>query len=722
MAASMLGTFKDLAISLGCLGFVCSGGARAQQSPESNENSESQEIVVTAQRRAEASQDVPISLAVFGRQFIQDSGATDLDDITRFTPNARLEFGRLTPQNNRLTIRGLTSNTSNSGIDPSVAVFLDGVYVARVEAVSTDFIDVERVEVLRGPQGTLYGKNSSTGAVNIITRTPSDSFAIEADMTYGRFNFGRARATVSGPLIADTLQFSASGFGAIRDGSVRNRTLADDINDVDRSGVRGKLRFTPTERLTMTLAGDYQIDNVKGVSADISVLSGVPRDIFDYEVEHNQPEGYRRRAWGLSLTADYEITSSLTLTSITAFRDTLLDIEVDIDYTAVDNNLSQRDNGQDQFSQEMRLVSDYQSKVNFVIGLYFFQSDTGTDSNVNVFRVVPSLRSNVTNIFRQNAKSYAAYGQATYRPREDVRLAAGLRLNREEKTASVLQTTLGPVGAAFPKVNVEQAREEDDLSFTLTAGYDPTPDIALYATIASGSKAGGFNGELLTNVRSLEFDPEESLNYEVGVKSRLLDRMTLNVSGFYTTFKNLQVSSFNGTNFDIANAAEATSYGIEADTAIDFGRAFSIQAALGWNVAKYDDYPNAPVPGVTGATQNLAGKVLQNAPRWSASVAAQYEPELGSVRGLARVEYFYTDDQFLSQDLDPNNFQSSYNLVNVRLGVRSPENRWSVAMFVTNLLEEEYKVQSGPVALAVRTYAATPGEQRIFGLELRGRY
>jgi len=684
------------------------------------------ELVVTAQRRAEPIRTVPIAISALNEEALSARSIGDLDEVTRFTPGARIEFGGLTPQYDRFTIRGLAASSSNPGIDPSAAVFLDGIYVARPEAAGIEFNDIERVEVLRGPQGTLYGQNSSTGAINVITRAPTDEWTGQVSARYGNYNERRVSGLISGPIAGDNVSLLLTGFRRLRDTVTENLGpgTGGDADNIDSYGGRVKLQIEPSEALTITLSADAQREDTAAGITDLLYVAGVRQDIFDRQIAHSPGEQIRRRLEGYSAIVDWEITDNLTLSSLTGQRSSDLITSVDVDFTAEVRDFSNHNQFQDQFSQEFRLVSDFGNGFDFVAGLYYFHSDTSIHTDLIILDSVPSLRSTLDFRYAQEADSYAGYANLTFRPSDPWRLAVGLRYNTEERTGVFRQVGTGAVYGSRPVLtNLSRDHEADGVTYSISAGYDLTESLALYAVHSTGAKSGGFNANSIASlalIDSVELQPEQATNYEAGLKWEFA-RGSLYISAYHMTFENLQVSSWNGLSFVTNNVAAATSTGVEIESRYDMTDELSVQMALSWNDARYDRYPNAPVPRVSGARQDLSGRRLALAPEWSGTVGVQYERPIGDLQVSARVDYIFEGRTSLSSTGDPFGARPAYDLVNTRFTIGPQDERFSVSLYGKNIFDTEYVEGFGAVG-TLNAFMGIPGRARFYGVELLARF
>lgn len=702
--------------------------ALADDTVASQDGEETQEgnvapIIVTAQRREQIAQDVPISLSVFNEQVLLETNVEGLDDISQYTPNlvASWDFN---PQFTTISIRGLTSNTSNGGIDPSVGIFLDGVYLARPEMYSTELADITRVEMLRGPQGALYGKNTTVGAINIVTREPSDTFEGRLDATLGNFDQRRLRGWINLP-VTDTVSALVSGFVHDRDGFTVNTVNGETLGRTESRGARGKLRFEPSASFDVTGIVEYYEDNAGGTTGDFFILSpltgalGGDTTPRDYRIAVNDDEVVQRESFGATLTANLGVGEAITITSITAYRELDFDLVFDFDTTPTEFISSGKTETQTQFTQEVRAASSFDGPLNFVAGAFFLDAELDQLTRTTIGPALVGVEINRERPFLQNTQSFALFGEVSYDLTDRLALAAGLRFTTEERDVVTSQSGLDIPN--LPQENLN--RSESDLSPTLTLTYEASDNVTLFARFARGFKSGGFNAATVegnvTDLSGTEFEEETAESFEAGIKSILAGGdLALNLTGFYTTVTDLQVSDFDGDQIVVRNAAEAESYGVEADFEWRPTSALQIAGSFGWNPTRYVSYPDAPgnppIPP-NPATRDLSGEPLSRAPEFNGSIRARQEFDL-LAGGYVAVDYVYLSEHFLGAEIDPASLQEAYGLLNARIGLNVIEGL-EVAFWGRNLTDEYYLTAvAAPFGDIGRI--GWPGQPRTYGLDV----
>jgi iron complex outermembrane receptor protein len=602
-----------------------------------------EEIVVTAQKREESLQEVPISITALTSEFVLDSGLTTFDGIAQYTPNVSI-----TPitdtRGTAIRIRGIGSDQTNAGIDSSVGVFLDGIYQGRTGlAASSDLADIERIEVLRGPQGTLYGKNTAAGAINIWTKKPVlEEFEGMIEGLYGDYNQRELRGTINFPVYQDKVAARLTGYVTRRDFFDENRS-GTGRNDADKNGVKLRTLFDVTDDLEIIVSADYATSQSASIAMDIITYEGPPNldvvfgefeapdrflvgsleettgrplaqpvDPFDRLLDADEQTKDSTQIWGVSLEMNYDL-GDFSLKSLTAHREFDSDSLLDGDFSSYDAVFLLTDESFQQWSTELQLLSPGGERLEYVLGLYFYYSEDetngklgigpewieaspvagpaialGTDENGDAFN-------NDTNT--HETWSYAFFGQGTYRVTDTVSVTAGLRGTYERKkiVGSQIATFELEAGIFGPPRFLDDDFDVFNLSPLGVLQYQPTDDIMLFTKVARGFKSGGFNQQRTVGGDNIKFDDEEATDVEVGFRTSWLDRMlTANATFFYTWYDDFQAQAFDGTGFNVTNAGSLTSYGIEADVLAVPIEPLVIGANMGWNVAEYDEFDSSP--------------------------------------------------------------------------------------------------------------------------------
>jgi len=674
-----------------------------------------EEITVTAQKRAQSLQDVPISVQAITESTIRELGATILTDLEASAPSLQTG-GVVGSSNQQMGIRGIVDYSRNTGVDARMGIYIDGVYQGRSYTSDQPLLGLERVEILRGPQGTLFGKNTVSGAISLVTKTPTEEFEGEVQAELGNFDYRKAAAYVSGGLSDSMFGFLSFSYDE-SDGYYYNTTLEQDTGSYDRWSTRGKLRFVPSDKLEIILAGDAAQSNS---NTPLYVNATLP----PYTSQQNFEAEDEVNFWGGALTVNYDLDSGYTLTSISAYREADYKTRYDDDITPFAIQSTEFDEDSDQFSQELRLVSPRNDRYDWVAGLYYFDSDMSTARRAifgeDLFGLSPALaplapyasalQGAVTIPNTVNVDSWAAYIHGNYRFSDQWELTAGLRYTDESKdidwrqqnfpadpaTAAALQAATGlPLtqspGVFFGGINYDpiiSSRSENDWSPTIGLNWFVGTDTMVFGKYASGFKSGGWNADFMTDgLASFEYEDESVDSWEFGIKSTMLDgTLRINATAFMMEFTDFQVfqfldSSRGTTNLQLTNAGKATSQGVELEAnwlptdRLEF--AFNVTALD----ATYDVFVN-PDPN----RPDFTGNNLPYAPDWKTYFSAQYlQPlgEHGSLRFFA--DYSWVDDQYS----DPSN-APSYSLIGARVSWIPASEQWELALWGRNLADEEY--------------------------------
>ncbi|WP_454279957.1 TonB-dependent receptor [Sphingomonas sp. Marseille-Q8236] len=617
------------------------------------------EILVTARRREERAQDVPIALSVVGAEQLGIRGDYRLDQVQQLVPS--LQVFSFNPRNTNINIRGLGSNVAltNDGLENGVGVYIDNVYYGRVGQSQFDLVDLDRVEVLRGPQGTLFGKNTTAGAINISSRLPQFQWHADGQADIGNYDYRQVRGSVTGPLIDGLAAFRLSAAYTRRDGFLYDTTTRRRVHDYENATVRGQLLLTPAPALTIRVIGDWgQQDQSCCINVPVRTFTAydngapiannflqrlarfpnytpLPIDPFARRTDANSPFQANMDTWGVSGQVDYDLGGA-ALTSITAVRQWNWFPRNDGDLTALSINTQGHIlNFQRQFSQELRLASTGSRTVDWLLGVYYFQqvvrgygrTEFGPDAALALF---PSDNQTVASIATNgllsgarsdpHTKSGAFFGQATWHISPALSLTGGLRYTHEEKWGSYAndllfaQPSTGLTAAQIARVAAIRNAltpvqafsvdtDDDSVSGLATLGWKPVEDVLVYATYSRGAKSQGLN---LTNLPAgidPVVRPETVDNFEVGLKSQFLDRrVTLNLAAYQTNVHDYQttiVQQVIGTNTYInyiANIPKVRSRGLEGDLAVRPANWLSLTGSVAYTDATYRDYPNGPTP------------------------------------------------------------------------------------------------------------------------------
>jgi iron complex outermembrane receptor protein len=643
-------------------------------------------IIITSRRRREVLQNVPIPISVVTGALVEDAGAFNVNRLKELVPSVQLYSSN--PRNTALNIRGqgTTYGLTNDGVEPGVGFYVDGVYYARPAAATLDFIDIERIEVLRGPQGTLFGKNTTAGAFNVITRKPGFKPGASFEVSYGNYGFIQAKAAVTGALgkkLAGRLSFS----GTQRDGLIENVTTQKKTNDINNLGFRGQLLYAPSDRVEIILSGDATSQRPDGYA---QVVAGVvptqrpayrqfeqiiadlnydlpSRNPFDRKIDHNTTWRSNNDLGGVSLNADIKLGSG-TLTSTTAWRYWKWDPSNDRDFTGLPVlTLSQAPSKHQNWSQELRYAGNFSSRLSGVFGLFAIGQDLKTNpyhteesgtaqgrfsqSTTNPKWDTPGLFDGygIRTISSLYTFSGAAFGQLDFAISERLHLLGGLRYNYDEKKVDFNRQTYGGMETDDPDlialkkaVYTDQAFKTNtsntNLSGLLTLAFKAASQVNAYATYSTSYKSVGLNlgglptenGKVMLDLATIK--PEYVQHLELGIKTTPVPGTTLNLTIYNTNISDYQTqvqTAEVGVNRGyLANAEKVRIRGIEFDGNTRLSSHFSAYGALAYTEGIYISFKNAPVPleetGAPSAFKDISGGDLPGISKWTASLGGEF--------------------------------------------------------------------------------------------------
>ncbi len=726
-------------------------------------------ITVTARRREESALDVPISLTTLSGQALGDVGAQDITYLKQVVPNTTLEVSRGTSNTLTAFIRGVGQQDPVAGFEAGVGIYIDDVYLNRPQGAVLDIYDVERIEVLRGPQGTLYGRNTIGGAVKYVTRRLGQEPAVRIRGNLG--SFSQRDLIVSGETpIGDTAAIGAAIATLNRDGFGSNLTTGKENYDKDVLAARASVEWSPADSAFIRLAGDYFKDDsspVGGHRLIPGLFSGAPVLDNVYDSRGGQTGKNFTEAWGVSLLAEFNINPNWQFKSITAYRENENIQQIDFDaLPAIDLDVATIYDS-DQFSQEFQL--NYTSeRIAGVAGFYYLEANAFGPFDVRLFETGNLIGAPGLNAFTKgdvDTDTWSLFADVSFdlagwfNMETDLELSLGGRYTSDKRSSTVLRQTMLGASEFFGGDPIILATTSDfDGSETFTQftpraslAWKPTPDQNLYVSYSQGFKGGGFDPRGLTTLAPgrdgnppteqdvfefMRFGPETVDSYEVGLKSRWLDgRVNTSLAFFYSDYTDIQVPGSIGadtTGDGIAdtfagvttNAGAATVKGVEFEmnailgqSLIAAGDTLSLATAVGYIDAGYDEFITAVANPATGETalEDVADqRVIQNTPKWTSHANLRYNFPVqwfgqdGDVSIIGAWSYRSKTNQFEipSAFLD----QPSYSLYDLSLVWRRADSRYEVGLHGRNLSNEEYKV-SGYV------FATPDGSVSTLGLE-----
>lgn len=682
-----------------------------------NERGRIDEIIVTARKRDENIQDVPISISAFSAADMESRSLNTLSDLGQFITNVSyFQNSQVGSGSASVFIRGVGQLNVHPTRDPGVGIYLDGVFLGRMQGVDLDLTDVARVEVLRGPQGTLFGKNTTGGAINTVTVKPDlEEFSGSAEATVGRFDRIDGALSLNVPLIPGKLAAKLAASSRNRDGYGRQLDFSSgetlvETGSIDRLSSRGSLYWAATEEVHVVLSFDYARHRETGTPRKIVEFIDQPTTFVaqtynnfvdpdygpvfkttnSFDNFGNGVDGNDLDAKGGSLVLSWNI-GELNLKSISAYRDNDSFVALDPDgsphrfvHSAINFDFAQ-------FSQELQLSGlAFNDRLNWLTGLFYFEEDNNQDSisefAVEVFQATGrEVAGNDRELTDTSSESIAVFGQGTFSINDKLSLTAGARYTDEKKTYE--QSSVASLsGAPLPGIAKKRA-SFDAVTGRVGIEYRLNDDAMVYASLSEGFLSGGIN---IDTQSAPPFKPEKLTSYELGLKSDYFDkRLRLNMALFYSDYEDIQFSILRvvpGTVQPIrliGNAAEARIWGVEIDATVVPVEHMTLSLGIGHINAKYKE--SDPTSGITTDTD------FARSPKWSATLSGSYQIPLGSF-GDFRTYINYSYKSRVEHNIPNNPFfrQSGYGLVNARLTWMAPGEDWEVSVFATNLTDEEY--------------------------------
>lgn len=702
-----------------------------------------EEVIVTAQKREQSQQDVPIAMTAISAETLSLAAISNFDELQFKVPSLSIATN-LSPLDTTIRLRGAGSGGNEPSIEPSVGMFIDQVYQSRSGLGISDLVDVEQIEILYGPQSTLYGKNTNAGVISITTKRPSEE--LEGFVSYGTGTDGLQdlSGTVSGP-ITEQLGYRLSGRYREGDGWLDDGSRGTTINNLDEYSLRGKLAFTPSENLDLMLTLSHverQPDccgsevsygpDYYDVAQQAGVSLGDDND-KNRKIDVNFDTTFELESSAASLHLDY-LMKDFTLTSITAWDEYDSERFGDEDRSVLDMIQTADLQEGESWSQELRLTSPGGETVEYIVGLFYYYNDLQRGDG-NKPRVIlgedidalwPAIQDQVPPFVSRDQvgapgeysildnhweqHSFAAFGQSLWNISDRWQLSVGLRYAYEKKDADIRITTVTTAPFSLLRFNLapdtDEQLDDDDNSVTgmlsLLYQLDHTN---LYATVATGYKAFGFNGTAGDfTAEERKYDPETSINYEVGAKSLLFDnRVRLNVAIFYTVFEDFHALTFDGDagTFFLRNAGEQTSRGVELSGDWAINSYFSTGFDISYLDVEYQDYEDGPCyynspQQKPDGTCDLSGETLPFAPDWSGNLFLLFQYDLDWGSYFFRGDWYGTSDQNIDTKLNPV-MEESISLFGLSTGLRTE--RWELTLWGKNITDETDRMLAAEVPI-----------------------
>ncbi|KCZ49275.1 TonB-dependent receptor [Hyphomonas pacifica] len=749
---------RNLLIGTGAVALLWSSTATAQTEPEAQEDATArlESIVVTAQKRAENVQDVPIAITALSSSTLEKQRVENITSLDNLVPGLRIASADAAA-NPKIFIRGAGLNDFNPTSSSGVGLYADGVYIGSPLAQYSAFYDLDRVEVLRGPQGTLYGRNTTGGAINVIAKRPTFSPEGYASVEYGSFDALDATFGFGGPIVSDKLAFRVAGQYSEDEGFSTNTVTGNKVNNAERYAMRGTLLYTPDEKTDVLLTlntftnlggavqpksrqlfpADPSAAGPDGVCAPAYYRSGLCTDALGYADTNADPykvtsnvEGKDKISlWSAALTVDREI-GDVTLTSITAYQDVERNAHENTDSSPLEMLEAYYINGQKQFSQELRLASQGE-KLKWVVGAYYMNDETTSESAYDILRALRPLFASPTNPtgaspensviflsypYTQETDSYAIFGQADYEIAPRLFLSAGLRWSADEKSMDYSSTA----EQAVTLFTYQADKTFSDWSGKLGLKYDLTDTTNVFASYSRGYKSGGFFGGNADSPEQIDPYNNETVDaFEIGSKSDLLDnRLRMNLSGFYYDYQDIQAYSTverGGLTVQVLdNAASAEMYGAEAEFVARPTANLDLSWGFAWLHAEYGDYKSLG--------DDYSGNKMPQSPEFSMTGRAAYTVNLDSgVQITPSVDMSYRSKVYFDSTNRERLSDPELWLVGAELAILSPNGHIEGGLWGRNLTDEAYLTSANPVD-SLGVDLLTYSRPRSVGVFLRYRY
>ncbi|MBB4155077.1 iron complex outermembrane receptor protein [Sphingomonas jinjuensis] len=661
------------------------------------------DIVVTAQRREQSLQDVPISVSVISGDDLARSGIVSARELTLTVPGLNFTQNGVAIQP---TIRGIGTVNSGVGDEANVAIYVDGVYQPSLVGNAFDLNSIERIEVLKGPQGTLFGRNATGGAVSVITRSPSFTPTFDGEISYSRFNNVLVKGYGSGPL-SDKAAVNIAAVYSRSDGYVDDLIRGGHLAKQDNISVRSKLLLNASDKLTVVVGGNYaRLDDntalsTQGLNGNVAAKGlGVPI------VVANRPRQSALSFIPKNLNTIYggDLTATLDLgaaqvKSISAYQAADFSALADSDVSTLTIlHIGPWIRPSRTFSQEVQLASTGSRRLNYVVGGYYFHNLTKDDPLHVVSGTATATSFTLIDQFqRLQSDAFALFGEVTANLGSGFELTGGARYSNERKIYNGTRLTTTAAGVVVPPFNVSGRKTFKDVTPRVSLRYAPNSDVSLYASFSQGFKSGQFNVASFSNVA---VDPEKVDAYETGVKTSISRNLRMEAAAFYYDYKDIQFAAFIGLGQVLANAARARIYGFEASTTWAPIDGLTLRGGLNYNHANYVEFPNAtvfiprPTGGNTQSAADVSGNWMIRTPRYTFNLAADYTTPLAGGTLAANLTMFFSGKYFW----DPLNRvrQPAYEIVNGRLAWTDPSDRYTVGVFVKNLTNQLYTASVVP--------------------------
>lgn len=714
--------------------------AQSAQATDDSQQGGLSVIVVTAQKQSENLQDVPISVTALTGDTLENQQVGNISDLSNSVPNVQINTFANSPDTAVFTIRGVGVNDADPYVGTTVSVVVDGVVVGVNTAALLTLFDVDRVEILRGPQGTLFGANTTGGVVNVVTKQPTGEFGVDLQLVAGNYGQIETNVAVNFP-ITDNLSGKVSVLYNRNNGYFRNYLDDRRLGKRDIASFRGYLKYE-NGNYDATLIGEHvssRNDSQTGIliaePGDLFYVPGETTDPFDFYrgQSKDQPNSNDRDSNSITLTQNLD--SGLgQITSITNYREYDQLLFSDDDATTAVLLQTRRETNHHQFSQELRTLAEIGDDIRLILGGFYFEQAYTLAQDGKLDGFLPGLGQPQTQ--DQKNWSISGFAQSYWDITPELTLQAGIRYSHENtKAVSTTANTFNASGVAtfddpiIPGSQIVASGEEswNNVGYKVGLDYQIRDGLLLYGYYAHGFKSGGFTGRIVNAADIGPFAPEKLDTFELGVKADLLDRLLrVNLAGFYNLYNNMQVVQNitfpNGSNSaSITNAGKAETGGFELELTAAPTEGLTLTGSVAYLYAKYKEYDSQGLDA-TGALVPIsyAGNHLINAPKWSASIGFNWDVPLAGGTLSTNAQYNYTSSKFSNYTNLPIERIEPLNLVNAGVRWGPDDADWDIGVYGRNLFDEEYYNQK--LALPGIGTLASLGNPRQYGVVFNFRY
>lgn len=735
---------------------------------EDTEQRKLETVIVTATKRPETLQDVPVAVSARTGEDLENAGISSIEGLATLVPS--LTFTQSSNDlNSSVRIRGIGTEVFSSGVEPSVSFVVDDVVLARQGQGFQDLVDVQSVEVLRGPQSTLFGKNASAGVIAVTTMAPSKTLSGKADLTIAESDEYALRGSVSGPL-ADGVYARLTGFTKSQKGHIENVGDGRDLNGYDNWGVRGKLLFVPTPDLDLTFIADYRdtqqdccVYQIRDTSTALNPVVGATLDALllpvvaspeNRQTKLNAPVFNNSTQWGLSGKAEYSFGEGYSFTSITAYREWDFENNIDVDALNFEDpspgvitfDLNSGTTSLSQTSQEFRIASPEWDNFDYVLGAYFFQLDLDRTFKRRVEAVTALGPAAQSAQFKGSVgnKNYAVFASGNWRFGQGTSVFGGLRLiNETLDYAAFRDPTNVLVPGDFPfggnvgtPADIDDKTSDTALVGNIGVRHQWSDDLMTYLRYARGYKGRAFDVIFTVGQDAEVVEAETSDSYEAGLKFESMNgRLQFNAAAFWTDYENFQAQERDvaANAAVVANAGEVRTKGIELDMSLLVTDTTLLQGGIAYTDASIELFPSAQcyrgqtaAEGCINGAQDLAGGDIPNSPDWRFTASIRQDIPLSSMPfdGFIQVDGSWQSEVQYQLDQNPNTTQDGYGLIHLSAGVKDDDGIWTATVFVRNLLDETYasNVFADPLYAGVISHFLPKDSERFFGARLAASF